>query len=374
MSFQTLFSKRNFEKAKQKASHPQAEFSAFEKMAFPDQKDEKWKFSKISEGDFEGLAEFAAAFRPEVKAENAQASFEQTEIAWNAADKVEAAIKAFANSFMRIKVEKGAKAKAHAKFSPQASAACVTVVEIGKDAKLDYSEEFVSGNEKIFFGCKAVFVLDEGATLNYYPVQNFGDETLSVIAREFRIGKNAVANMVQAEIGGKFSRVKVEQHFNGDGSHAGTHKTVFFGTKDQHFDITTDALHHGRQTKSDIVVKGALRDTSSTVYRGLIKIDKDAKGTDSFLQDRVLHLSKGVKSNSIPSLVIDNNDVKASHGATTSRLSDQMLFYLRSRGLSRELAQKIMVEGFLDGIVQGIPDEEARRKISGLLERKISAK
>ena len=350
MSFQNLFSKRNFEKAKALNSRKNAEFASFEKMRFPNQKDESWKFSKLSEGDFDGLSGFGTVFKPEVKSENAKVSFGPAKVEWNATDKIEAAVKAFTNSFMHINAMENKKAKAHAKFFPKESVAFENTVEIGKGGSLDYFEEFVSGSEKIFFGCKAVFVLGEGATLNYYPVQDFGENTISIMPREFRLGKNAVANIVQAEIGAKFSRVKVEQHFNGDGSAAGTNKTVFFATKDQHFDITTDAFHHARGTKSDIVVKGALRDKASTVYRGLIKIDKDAKGTDSYLQDRVLHLSKGVKSNSVPSLVIDNNDVKASHGATTSRLSDQMLFYLRSRGLSKELAQKIMVEGFLEDV------------------------
>ncbi len=338
----------------------------------PNANQDDWRYSEVASTDFSGFLPLGYSFKPEVISDGCAVSFEAPETGWAPQDKFEAAMKAFHHSSTHIRVPPGAVARAQALFAPESSAACFNVIELGAGSALDYYEDYSSEEGKIFFASKTVFILAENSTLNYYPVQRFGDEVFSIANREFRLGENSKANLVQAEFGAGFSRVKVEMHFDGNACSSSTNKTVFYGSASQRFDLTTNAFHHGKNTKSDVVVKGALSGNAQSVYRGLIKIDKSASGTDSFLHDRVLHLSRGVRSNSIPSLVIDNNDVRASHGATISKVSEEMLFYLESRGMPKNVSKGLIVEGFINDIVSSFPEEAARGKVKSLLELKVS--
>lgn len=367
MPIEKLFSQQQFQTSAKNGAASNS-FDSFAAMAMPSSKTEDWKYSDLSRVDFTKFSALVP-FEPTFLAENCSITKAPPRDNWLASDKLEAAIKTF--SFFSSHAKASGKAKLQAVFAPTSSAVCTTVIELADDCTLDYYEDYSSLPQQSFFGCKTLFLLGEGSTINYYSLQRFGEGVFSLVNKEFHLGKGSVANVVQAELGASFSRVKLQQHFDGDGSSAPVNKAVFFGSGKQHFDLTTDAFHHARDTKSDIVVKGALKNNATSVYRGLIKIDKTASGTDSFLQDRVLHLSKGVASNSIPSLKIDNNDVRASHGATISKLNEESLFYLASRGLPRPASERLVVEGFVNDVVSGIPKQEVRAAINAIMEQKL---
>ena len=366
MSIEKLFSKQQFQACVSGATS--ANYDSFATMPMPSSKTEDWKYSDLSTINFSSFSTLSS-FEPKFLGENC-AKTKSSPPNWQPSDKLEAAIKTF--SFFSTRAKASGKANLQATFSPAASAVCTNVIELSNDCTLDYYEDYSCLPQQSFFGCKTLFLLGEGSTINYYSLQRFGEGVFSLINKEFHLGSGATANVIQAELGASFSRVKLQQHFDGDGSSAPVNKAVFFGSGSQHFDLTTDAFHHAKGTRSDIVVKGALKGKATSVYRGLIKIDKTASGTDSFLQDRVLHLSKGVASNSIPSLKIDNNDVRASHGATISKLNEESLFYLSSRGLQRPTAERLVVEGFVNDVVCGIPKEKITETIDDIIEEKLA--
>jgi len=346
----------------------QEAFDAFQRLPLPSAKEEAWRYTDLNGIDFSGIKPLAdVQTRFQGQGTHIQAGDKPFE---KPAGKLAAWTQAFGNA-VQIDVATGTHARLESTVSLLQSGALLQTVHVGAGAQLDFFEHYTSDDASLLFGQKTVFRLAENAQLRYYAVQRFGPQTLSFTEKEFHLSDNARLTCFHADVGSRLSRTVIDHHFDGTNAKTPEHTAVFFGAQKQHFDLSTHALHHGTDTTSDIVVKGALKDAASCVYRGLIRIDANARKTDSFLQDRVLHLNKGVKSNSIPSLYIDNNDVKASHGATVSKLNDESLFYLRSRGLSRATAEKLVVEGFLDELVQRLPHDGLRHQLQADLENKI---
>jgi Fe-S cluster assembly protein SufD len=127
--------------------------------------------------------------------------------------------------------------------------------------------------------------------------------------------------------------------------------------------ITTSAIHKVPHTSCLTKVRGVLRDESTSNYIGKIVIDKAAQQTSSFLNDDVLVVGKDTKNNSQPILMIDADDVKASHGATTGRINENDIFYLSSRALTRNESEKMIVQGFFAALIEEIKDESARKEV-----------
>lgn len=127
--------------------------------------------------------------------------------------------------------------------------------------------------------------------------------------------------------------------------------------------VTTSAVHKVPYTSCLTKVRGVLRDESVSNYIGKITIDKAAQQTSSFLQDNVLVVGKNTKNNSQPILMIDADDVKASHGATTGRISEEDVYYLASRALSRGEAEKLIVQGFFAELIEEIKDENVKKDV-----------
>ncbi|MBI2130155.1 SufD family Fe-S cluster assembly protein [Candidatus Woesearchaeota archaeon] len=162
--------------------------------------------------------------------------------------------------------------------------------------------------------------------------------------------------------------MRIDTLFNGEGSQS-ENLGVFVGRSREHIDITTNVYHNTAHTTNNIMVDGILKDSSSSVYRGLIRIEKAGQQTNSYLSNHILKIGEKSLGNSIPALEIEANDVKASHGATVGQVSEEHLFYLMSRGLTREDAENMIVQGFLEPIISKIPSEELREKIRGLITR-----
>lgn len=143
--------------------------------------------------------------------------------------------------------------------------------------------------------------------------------------------------------------------------------------KGEKLDFQTIAKHTARNTSCLQDVRGILKDESESKYLGSIVIEKDAFQTESFLDDAVLVLGNGTKNQSEPILEIKNNDVKASHGSTTGRINKEEVFYLMARGLSKNEAENIIVEGFFEKLLNQIEDTEVREKISNQILEKLNS-
>jgi len=183
-----------------------------------------------------------------------------------------------------------------------------------------------------------------------------------VLARDARFSWNIGC------FGGKLSRVRQDTIFRGEGSGSET-VGVFFGTSGQHIDITTNAHHTVAGTTNRILAKGVMAGNGTSVYRGMIRIEKAAQKTDSYLANNILLLSEKALANSIPGLKIDANDVKASHGATVGQIDEEQVFYLMARGLPRKEAEMLIVKGFFDPAISKIRDEGMRERYFESVER-----
>lgn len=142
---------------------------------------------------------------------------------------------------------------------------------------------------------------------------------------------------------------------------------LFLGNGNHGLKCKITVVHKAEDTKSNIIIKGALRDMASVFFDGLIKIEQGAKGTNAWLAAHLLLLSPKARGITIPNLEILENDVKAGHATTVGRLSDLELFYLMSRGLSAKMAKELIVEGFFEDLITKFPEslqKKARKVIA----------
>jgi Fe-S cluster assembly scaffold protein SufB len=173
-----------------------------------------------------------------------------------------------------------------------------------------------------------------------------------------------------ATVGGSFVKSRIDNLLLGRGASV-RQAEIGFGSGSQVFDLTSYTRHRGEDTTGDLLSKGVFRDTSRGFFKGLIDIEKTAKGTDSFLGEFAMLLTKKSRSVAIPSLEIDQPDVRrASHSSSVGPIDETQVFYLMSRGLPPDVARKFIVLGFLEPVVARIPLEPARDHLRELLDEK----
>jgi Fe-S cluster assembly protein SufD len=238
------------------------------------------------------------------------------------------------------------------------------MIIVEPNSKLDFIEEYSNketGEEQLNCCVTEVFA-NQNSKVNFHHINNWPKETYNFTNIIGSVERDASINWVSGCFGGKINKLRIDTLFNGAGSQC-NNVGVFLGKGKEHIDFTTNMYHNVENTTNEVLVDGILKDESSSVYRGLIRIDKQAQKTWSYLQNHILKLGEKTLANSIPSLKIDANDVKASHGATVGQINEEHMFYLMARGLSRAEAERLIVEGFFEPVIQKIPSEELREKI-----------
>jgi Fe-S cluster assembly protein SufD len=140
----------------------------------------------------------------------------------------------------------------------------------------------------------------------------------------------------------------------------------------QHIDFDTTQEHGAPNTTSDLAFRGILSDRSQAVWRGMIKVDPGAQRTDAFQECRNLLLSKRAHADAIPGLEILANDVRCTHAAAIAQIDREQLFYLRARGLAEPVATRLVIEGFMQELVERFEEGPTRRALAGTLERRLS--
>ncbi len=253
-----------------------------------------------------------------------------------------------------------------------------TIVELGKDAEASLVEVLVpssqpsAGGQSLLTGTTEV-ILGEGAKLEMASVQELGPDTVAFQHRLARIGAGATLHWALAQVGGRLVRSRVDNRLEGDRSSV-EQVEIVFGGDDQLFDLTSYTTHIGRDTTGNLLSKGALLDGARTYLKGLITIEKTAVGTDSFLGEFGMNLSKAARSVAIPSLEIDQPDCRrAMHSSSVGPIDETQLFYLESRGIPPDEARKFIVLGFLEPVVARVPLASARDRLRELLEDKWAA-
>jgi FeS assembly protein SufD len=180
-------------------------------------------------------------------------------------------------------------------------------------------------------------------------LQSMNYDSINFSNRKAFVERDAKMSWSLALFGSQLSRYKVDSIMQGPGALA-EDVEIIFGIGNQSFDITSNLIHIAPHTRGKVLVKSVLKDTSQSLFKGMIKINKNAKSTESYLAGHAILLDKGAKSDAIPGLEIESNEVKATHSASVAQIDENQIFYLMSRGLSKELAKREIVGGFLEPI------------------------
>ncbi len=215
----------------------------------------------------------------------------------------------------------------------------------------------------------AELVVQDGAQLRYVQLQD-----LRGPAREFgvvraRLGRDATVHTLVASFGASVEKLFVESLLEAPGG-SSEMLGVFFAAGSQHYDVHTLQDHRAAHTASDLLYKVALLDSARSVFAGLIRVHPGAQKTNAFQSNRNLLLSPDARADSKPELEIMANDLRCTHGSAVSRLEEPHLFYLQARGLTRQQAVHMIVEGFFSEVLDRLPLEPVRL----WLEQKVAEK
>jgi Fe-S cluster assembly scaffold protein SufB len=259
-----------------------------------------------------------------------------------------------------------------------------TVVTLGRGASAAIVEEQVASGPAVdcaegetvpqgFFHGTTEVILGEGASLALASIQDAGPDQVVFQHRHASIGEGATLHWALAQLGGRLVRSRVDNRLEGDRSSV-EQVEIVFGGEQQLFDLTSYTRHIGRDTTGNLLSKGALLDRSKSFMKGLITIEKSAVGTDSFLGEFGMNLSRAARAVAIPSLEIDQPDCRrAMHSSSVGPIDPTQLFYLESRGIAPDEARKFIVLGFLEPVVARVPHDAARDHLRDLLEAKWAA-
>jgi len=247
-----------------------------------------------------------------------------------------------------------------------------TVVILEEDSEATFLGETASADQDaagLHCGAIEIFVGPQ-ARLRYVNLQNWGKGVWHFAHQKAIVERDA---QLQWTIGALGSRLaQVNQHVLMVGPYSDVQVNgVMFTEGKQHLSYNTLQHHQQSNCSSDLLYKGALQDKSRLVWRGMIKVDRDAQKTDGYQRDDNLLLSNDARADSIPGLEIEADDVKCSHGATVGRVDDEQIFYANSRGLTRKEATRMIVAGFFQQVFDRITIESVRDALGDAIRRRV---
>lgn len=211
---------------------------------------------------------------------------------------------------------------------------------------------------------------EDGAQIRHVDVQRWGEDVYNFNVKR-SVGQNdSMVIWETGQLGGRVTKSYYDSVLPGNGAFM-EFNGIYFMQGKQHLDIDTLMHHIGLATGGDLLLHGAVKEKSRSVFTGLIKIDSTGQQTNSYLKNENLILDRSARSDSIPSLEIDANDVRASHGATIGKIDEEYLFYLMSRGITRNTAVRMVVEGFFHKVFDRMYNERVRTKLFDAVSAKI---
>jgi Fe-S cluster assembly protein SufD len=239
-------------------------------------------------------------------------------------------------------------------------------------ARFTLVQELASGSSELAGYANAVveIVVRDGAKVEYVDVQNLSERTWLFSSNHARVERDAELDWVEGGFGSAKGKVWIQNDLVDRGATSRV-TGAYFADGTQHLDYDTYQLHAAPDTESDFAFKGALRDSARTVWRGMIRVEEGAQRTNAYQENRNLLLSKSAMANSIPGLEILANDVRCTHGATLSQVDREQLFYLMARGLPRSEAERLIVRGFFQDVLDRVELEPVREAFGAALEARI---
>jgi Fe-S cluster assembly protein SufD len=241
-----------------------------------------------------------------------------------------------------------------------------------EESRCSLIEEYVSASPGLrgYSNAVAELFVEPAAKLEYVSLQSLSRETWHFATHHARVERDAELDWIAGGFGSRRGKVWVQNDLAGRGATSrGT--GAYFPDGTQHLDYDTYQLHLAPDTTSDFAFKGALRDESTAVWRGMIRVEPDAQKTNAYQENRNLMLSPTTHAVPIPGLEILANDVRCTHGATVGRVDRDELFYCMARGLSRGEAERLIVRGFFQDILDRIDFEPVREALGAALEARI---
>lgn len=247
------------------------------------------------------------------------------------------------------------------------------LVYLEEGAEVTYVHESSSpnqgGNQSMHSGLMEIFVGEE-AKLTFVELQSWGDNIWNFTHERINVERNGNVDWIFGALGSRLTKNFSDLNLVGEGS-TGKMSGFYFTQGHQHLDHDTQQNHLAPHTTSDLLFKGALVGESRSVWQGMIYVAPNASKTDGYQANRNLVLDRHARADSIPGLEILTDDVRCTHGATVGKIDQEQIYYLESRGLPRAEAERLIVEGFFDPIMQRIPFEGVKNRFQRAIIEKM---
>jgi Fe-S cluster assembly protein SufD len=275
-----------------------------------------------------------------------------------------------------VYVPRGARLEAPAQIAAiqdadRASVAFRTLIVLEEGAEAEVWEQWLgtgSDPDSVFNTVTEVWV-GPGANLRYITAQGLGERSWVFATQRAEVEKDANLDWIALGFGSGRGKVRMETKLAGQGANARV-TGAYAGNGSQHLDFDTTQEHAAPDTTSDLAFRGVLEETATAVWRGMIRVDPGAQKTDAFQESRNLILSKQAHADAIPGLEIEADDVRCTHAAAVAQIDAEQLHYLRSHGLLERDARGLIIEGFLEALVERL-EGDSRAAVSVALERRL---
>jgi Fe-S cluster assembly protein SufD len=244
------------------------------------------------------------------------------------------------------------------------------VVVVGEGAAATVIERTTSSDEGVLSVPLTELRVERGGRLDFVAIQQLGQQAWQLGSLVADVGQEANLRVGLIGLGGSYARLRTDCTLSGRGA-TGDLLAAYFGDGDQTLDFRTFQHHDAPDTTSNLLFKGAVGGRSRSVYTGLIRVSKEARGTNAFQTNRNVKLSDEAWAESVPNLEIETNDVRCSHASTVGPVDPEQRFYLESRGVPPTIADRLIVAGFFDEVVRQLPDPSLVTEVSLRIAEKL---
>jgi Fe-S cluster assembly protein SufD len=247
-----------------------------------------------------------------------------------------------------------------------------TLIVLEEGAEAEVWEQWLTTDEQRagLFNTVTELIVGPGANLHYVSAQGLGRRSWVFATQRAEVARDAHLDWVALGFGSARGKVRMETRLAGRGSSARV-TGAYAGDGSQHLDFDTTQEHAAPSTVSDLSFRGVLDGSSTAVWRGMISVDRGAQQTDAFQENRNLLLSKSAHADAIPGLEIEADDVRCTHAAAIAQIDADQLHYLRAHGLPDADAKRLVIEGFLEALVERLDQGPIRAAVSVALERRL---
>jgi len=236
-----------------------------------------------------------------------------------------------------------------------------TLVVVERGAEVTFIDRYSSPDlGRAFSDAIAEIVVGDGAHVRYVSIQEWGSGVTHLGVQRATVGRDADFRSLAIGFGASLARAEAETVLAAPGGFSEM-LGVFFADEDQHFDHRSTQDHVAPNCTSDLLYKGALRDASRAVFSGWVFVRPDAQKTNAMQTSRNVVLSENAKAHAIPNLEIEANDVRCGHAASVGPVDEDTVFYLQSRGIPRDEAERLIVTGFFQEVLDRVQLDEVRR-------------